>query len=433
MGPLCTPWLNVEKAHLGYPKFSLMGMLPTNKFSLEPDVAKEIQFVSPLTSSLHDLVYEFETPLEQPNAVPVTSEDTRIKSNQSPLKRPRSPKKLVVRKHQRRMSHHSNLARTAVGLRELAKKIGETFLRWESTPKTVMIVSKLSDPALVSFTMEMTSWLLQFGLNVHVQQPLYQEYIELPSRKDSPGLEKNLYSWTPDQLQESMSAIDFVITFGGDGTVLFAAWLFQEKVPPIVPFNMGSLGFLTVFDSENVKDTIKDLVQNEEVDTAALTPQGMRMNFRMRFECRILRKNADEADHLHSYQVLNDLVVDRGPSPFLSKLELYDSLSAGGSVVHPDVSAILVTPICPHTLSFRPMILPDTMEVKILVPEDSRATAWVSFDGRHRVHMQAGDAIHISTSQYPVPTVCKVTQNEDWFVGLERCLAWNKRERQKGK
>jgi NAD kinase len=153
--------------------------------------------------------------------------------------------------------------------------------------------------------------------------------------------------------------------------------------------------------------------------------------------------------------VLNDLVVDRGPSPFLSQLELYGnkahlttvqadglviatptgstaySLSAGGSVVHPDVSAILVTPICPHTLSFRPMILPDTMEIRVLVPSDSRATAWVSFDGRHRVHLKAGDSIQIVSSQYPIPTLCKVEQSEDWFHGLERCLAWNTRERQK--
>ena len=77
------------------------------------------------------------------------------------------------------------------------------------------------------------------------------------------------------------------------------------------------------------------------------------------------------------------------------------------------------------------MILPDTMEIRILVPEHSRATAWVSFDGRHRVNLLAGDSIQIESSQYPVPTLCKVNQSEDWFHGLETCLAWNKREKQK--
>ena len=76
------------------------------------------------------------------------------------------------------------------------------------------------------------------------------------------------------------------------------------------------------------------------------------------------------------------------------------------------------------------MILPDTMEIVILVPEDSRATAWVSFDGRHRVNLLAGDSVKIQTSQFPVPTVCRMSQSEDWFQGLEHCLAWNKRNRQ---
>jgi NAD+ kinase len=90
------------------------------------------------------------------------------------------------------------------------------------------------------------------------------------------------------------------------------------------------------------------------------------------------------------------VLVDRGPSPFLSKIEAYDrgqlittiqadgvmlatatgstaySVSAGGSMVHPNVPAILMTPICPHTLSFRPVILPDSVEVELRVADDAR-------------------------------------------------------------
>jgi len=64
------------------------------------------------------------------------------------------------------------------------------------------------------------------------------------------------------------------------------------------------------------------------------------------------------------------------------------SLSAGGSLVHPQIPAILITPICPHTLSFRPMLLPDSMELRICVPYNSRSTAWASFDGRGRVELK---------------------------------------------
>nr|KAJ3403502.1 hypothetical protein HK105_004065 [Polyrhizophydium stewartii] len=272
-------------------------------------------------------------------------------------------------------------------------------------------------------------------------------------RSDSPRSPEDEFGFWDEAFCASPAAseVDIVVTFGGDGTVLFAAWLFQQKVPPIVPFNLGSLGFLTVFDHAAFKASLLRVLQSDET--------GLRMNFRMRFSCTVRRKpRSDGAPALDDgavYNIINDLVVDRGPSPYLSQLELYGnekhlttvqadglviatptgstaySLSAGGSVVHPDVSAILVTPICPHTLSFRPMILPDTMDVKIVVPRDSRATAWVSFDGRHRVQLQPGDSIQVCASKYPVPTVCFKDQSSDWFHGLEECLAWNRRERQK--
>ncbi|KAJ3265234.1 hypothetical protein HDU76_012078, partial [Blyttiomyces sp. JEL0837] len=135
-----------------------------------------------------------------------------------------------------------------------------------------------------------------------------------------------------------------------------------------------------------------------------------------------------------TFQILNDLVVDRGPSAFMSQLELFVddkhlttaqadglviatptgstaySLSAGGSIVHPEVPSILVTPICPHTLSFRPMLLPDGIELKVQVPRDSRATAWASFDGRHRTELKQGDFITITMSRFPMPTICAEDQ-----------------------
>lgn len=131
---------------------------------------------------------------------------------------------------------------------------------------------------------------------------------------------------------------------------------------------------------------------------------------------------------------MNDIVVDRGPSAYISTLELFSqslasqdtapihlttvkadgiviatptgstaySLSAGGSICHPSVAALLVTPICPHTLSFRPVILPDNESVIVVVPEykshSSSCSAWVSFDGRHRVRLSQGDVVRVFAS-----------------------------------
>ncbi|KAJ1897722.1 hypothetical protein LPJ66_003200, partial [Kickxella alabastrina] len=96
------------------------------------------------------------------------------------------------------------------------------------------------------------------------------------------------------------------------------------------------------------------------------------------------------------------------------------------------IPAILVTPICPHTLSFRPMLLPDSMVIRVVLPPDSRNTAWASFDGRHRIELRRGDHIQITASKYPLPTVCaSQSQTQDWMSSLSRCLNWNERKRQK--
>lgn len=110
--------------------------------------------------------------------------------------------------------------------------------------------------------------------------------------------------------------------------------------------------------------------------------------------------------------VLNELVVDRGPNSNISMLELFAderhlttvqadglciatatgstaySLSASGSLTHPDMHCTLVTPICPHTLNFRPMILPSQIAIRIVVPFGSRNTAFCSFDGRSKLELK---------------------------------------------
>ncbi|GAA5894022.1 uncharacterized protein JCM6883_003698 [Sporobolomyces salmoneus] len=319
-----------------------------------------------------------------------------------------------------------------------------------------------------------------------------------PARKGDQAQEGQLRYWTNDMCRKSPHLFDFVITLGGDGTVLYTSWLFQQIVPPVIPFALGSLGFLTNFDYSNFRSVLDNAIKD-----------GIRVNLRMRFTCTVYRAVTDgdpacarravksgktggifmesltregwdaiesgkppgkregsgtgkdkeikcfSTRAVESFEVLNDLVVDRGPSPYVSQLELFGdehhmttvqadgltvstptgstaySLSAGGSLVHPEIPAILITPICPHTLSFRPMLLPDSMELRICVPYNSRSTAWASFDGRGRVELRQGDHIKVTASPYPFPTVCADKQSTDWFGSIQRTLKWNERQRQK--
>lgn len=236
--------------------------------------------------------------------------------------------------------------------------------------------------------------------------------------------------------------IDLIICLGGDGTILHTASLFPSAVPPILGFNMGSLGFLTSFDINRYKEYINHVFNG-----------SVYLSTRMRLTCKIRRSNGTIEPM--RYQVLNELVVERGPSPFLCNLECFCnntqittvqadglilatptgstaySMSAGGSIVHPNVNCLLLTPICPHSLSFRPIILPDSTILTIKVPRESRSTAWISFDGKCRQELQRGDSVIVTTSIWPVPLISKTEETSEWFKNLTDIFNWNRRERQK--
>ena len=106
-------------------------------------------------------------------------------------------------------------------------------------------------------------------------------------------------------------------------------------------------------------------------------------------------------------------------------------MSAGGSVVHPAVPCILVTPICPHVLSFRSMVFPDHVVLRCYVPDDARSGASVAFDGKHRQEIQRGDSVQIQMSSYPVPTINRGDNSADWLDSLKRSFNFNTRPRQR--
>ncbi|KAJ7502780.1 ATP-NAD kinase-like domain-containing protein [Mycena galericulata] len=429
------------------------------------------------------------------------------------------------------------LAETAVGVREMSKQLGRARVR--SNIQNVLIITKARDNRLIQLTRELALYLMlkprhgqTRGLVVYVDNQLRNSkrfdaegierdhpglFIPVPRRRTSsttslasmPSSYKEEFNntketgqlryWTSDMCSQSPHLFDFVVTLGGDGTVLFTSWLFQRIVPPVLPFALGSLGFLTNFDFADHQPVMDSALDN-----------GIRVNLRMRFTCTVYRaivkekgkgrqavkkgqtgeimmRNVEQGGWeaveggwsggplmegtkaatkdksimcfstrpVETFEVLNDLVVDRGPSPYVSQLELFGdehhmttvqadgltvstptgstaySLSAGGSLVHPEIPALLITPICPHTLSFRPMLLPDSMELRICVPFNSRSTAWASFDGRGRVELKQGDHIKVTASKFPFPTVCADNQSTDWFQSISRTLKWNERERQK--
>ncbi|KAI5637555.1 ATP-NAD kinase domain-containing protein [Phthorimaea operculella] len=210
------------------------------------------------------------------------------------------------------------------------------------------------------------------------------------------------------------------------------------------------LNFVMLNISAPHVDSKTNVVSKDLSSHAALT-------LRSRLQCVVLRKTEDgkEKKKPTTILVLNEVVVDRGPSPYLSNIDLFldgkhitsvqgDGLivstptgstayavAAGASMIHPSVPAIMVTPICPHSLSFRPIVVPAGVELKIALSPEARNAMWVSFDGRNRQALSHGDSLYVTTSVYPVPSICSQDQISDWFDSLAECLHWNVRKKQK--
>lgn len=270
-----------------------------------------------------------------------------------------------------------------------------------------------------------------------------------------------LDTWTPDDIPELHSYVDFVVCLGGDGLILHAVHIFGSAVPPIISFRLGSLGFLTAHTFSEYRRHLDGVINGaEELASCRLTSSldnqpllGTHITLRMRLLCELYRNGKILDNGVH--EVLNEVVLSRGAAPYLSKIEVYErnilitkvqadgvmlatptgstaySVAAGGSMVHPNVPAILFTPICPHSLSFRPVILPDYAQLVLRIAGSARSGALATFDGKSTVELLPGDQMHVRLSPNPVPTINNQDQTIDWFASVERCFKWNDRLEQK--
>jgi NAD+ kinase len=217
---------------------------------------------------------------------------------------------------------HSRLMQTATGVREVSKQLQRRPIK--RAVRNVMIVTKARDNNLVSLTRELAEWLLStprygsdLGVNVYVDAKLRnsKRFGAASLLESQPRFQYMLKYWTPDLCWSQPEKFDLVLTLGGDGTVLFTSWLFQRIVPPILSFSLGSLGFLTNFEFDNFKQHLNKIMGDD----------GMRVTLRMRFTCTVYRDGVagQEMEEGEQFEVLNELVIDRGPSPYVSNLELY--------------------------------------------------------------------------------------------------------------
>jgi NADH kinase len=231
---------------------------------------------------------------------------------------------------------------------------------------------------------------------------------------------------------------DFVVTVGGDGTLLRAASLFPKDSPTFLPISGGTLGFMLPLCLDEALRTLETIYKDKSP-----VPTVERMRLQVRISVDGKRSTIRTA--------LNDVNVHRGGTPSLARMDCHIdgnlltlavsdgllvstptgstaySLSAGGPIVHPQVGGILLTPICPRSLSFRPAVLPPSSEIRIRVSDSCRGPVQVSVDGNEPMTIPMGAEVTVTRSKYSLHTICRSDATEDWVHSINSLLAYNSR------
>ncbi len=232
---------------------------------------------------------------------------------------------------------------------------------------------------------------------------------------------------------EMPARVDLLIVLGGDGTLLAMARALNRKPVPILAVNLGGLGFLTEITREELIPTLETVVAGTH-----------QTDHRVQSEGELIR--ADEI--LTPFLALNDVVLNKGAIARIldfevrvngEKVSTYKSdglivstptgstaysLAAGGPIVTPSVEAFLITPICAHTLTHRPLVLPNTVKIEVTV-KSLREAAYLTVDGQVGIAAHSEDVVRIRKADSYVELVRP--PSTPYFEILQKKLKWGER------
>ncbi|KAK3811454.1 MAG: ATP-NAD kinase-like domain-containing protein [Linnemannia gamsii] len=327
--------------------------------------------------------------------------------------------------------------------REIRQPFGTTYggnykLHWDEGPRTILIIKKPNDEQTDKALVDVASW-------IHTKYPHTNVVVEPDVAEAFAESLPFVYTIPEGKRVEYTRVTDLVITLGGDGTILHTSSLFNSAVPPVISFSMGTLGFLLPYHINNYQTALAKLIENR---TASLL-------LRMRLKCTLHGPDGrrlqakDGSGRINDLTVMNEVNLHRGRYPHLTSIGCFVdghmiteavadgliiasptgstaySLSAGGSIVHPSIQTLLLTPICPRSLSFRPVLLPPNATIQLKIGDKSRGPAEVSLDGKETFFLDKNEFLQVCMSPFPMPCVNRVHAGEDWMKDINDLLKWN--------
>jgi NAD+ kinase len=226
---------------------------------------------------------------------------------------------------------------------------------------------------------------------------------------------------------------DAIVVFGGDGTLLSVARLIGEKGTPIIGVNLGTLGFLTNVPVDQVYPTMEMVLLGQ---------------YKVQERILLVVSIKREGKVISSHHVLNDMVINKGALARIIEIDTFIdgkflttfkadglivytptgstgySLSANGPIVHPTLSCLGITPICPHTLTNRPLILPDTVVFEAAIRSETE-DVYLTLDGQVGFLLKPEDTVEAKVASDKIYIV--MSPMEDYYHMLRTKLKWGER------
>ncbi|MEQ9619415.1 MAG: NAD(+)/NADH kinase [Deltaproteobacteria bacterium] len=281
----------------------------------------------------------------------------------------------------------------------------------------VGIIGKTDIEKTLELTKELCEWFGKKGIEVYLEKELGEKTRHKNSFPSS----------------EIPHLVDIILVFGGDGTFLGVARLACGHGTPILGINLGGLGFLTEITVDEIYPMMERIMSGDyEIE-----------------DRRMLRTTIRRGKELiGSYEVLNEVVINKEAVARIIDLEIYIqgshvttykadgiilstptgstaySLSAGGPIVHPTIPVTIITPICPHTLTNRPLVVSSEMKVEIRIATRQPDT-YLTLDGQIGIRLKTEDVVEVIESD----TFVKLIKSpfRDFFTILKTKLMWGER------
>jgi len=232
---------------------------------------------------------------------------------------------------------------------------------------------------------------------------------------------------------EDFNKLDFLLALGGDGTILSGARAVGDRETPILGIHLGKLGFLAEVTVQDMFDRLNQIVEDE---------------FEL-LERMVLKCTVDNGSEPMEFYALNDITIDRGSSHRLINSTLHSngnrvarytadglivstptgstaySLSAGGPIVMPNLDAIVVTPISPHTLTLRPIVMPDDSKLELTFPDNQTGDIALAVDGQVQETLDVDAVVNITKAEYKTKMI--TFSDSNYFDVLSKKMGWGRR------